>query len=277
MVLRLASDLPLLWRTPSSVQFGSDHPVAVIEDLTEAEDRLLATLATGISESGFAMLARSLEVEEDVAERLLRAVAPALEQDADPTPAGRAAVLGRSPLAGAIARMLDSAGALASPDESSLVVLTADWVIAPADHLRWLNRDILHLPVVVSERSVTVGPLVEPGLSPCLHCVHRHRIDADPSWTAVATQLLAREPRDLDPLDVAETASFVARRVLARLRGEPGGGMSWRLAADGISSRVWRRHPDCRCAAPEGTDWATAPDRAPRAAPRRVSAAAVRA
>ena len=31
MVLRLVSDLPLVWRTPSSLQFGSDEPVVVLD------------------------------------------------------------------------------------------------------------------------------------------------------------------------------------------------------------------------------------------------------
>ena len=259
MVLRLVPDLPLLWRTPSSVQFGSE-PVVVLEDVSEGEDRLLATLAAGISETGFAMLARSLGVSPEASEALLTAVAPILVTGAaEALPS--AAVLGDSALARAVAGLLASRGVLGAPDEAALVVLVADWVVAPADHTRWLNRDVPHLPVVVSERSVEVGPLVEPGLGPCLYCVHLARTDADAAWPAVATQLLGRAPRELGALEVAETASFVARRVLERLAEGPGAARSWRFdAGGGVSARTWGRHPGCRCAVPAGSDWAAVPE-----------------
>ena len=259
MVLRLVPDLPLLWRTPSSVQFGSE-PVVVLEDVSEGEDRLLATLAAGISETGFAMLARSLGVSSEASDALLAAVAPILVTDAaEALPS--AAVLGDSALARAVAGLLASRGGLGAPDEASLVVLVADWVVAPADHTRWLNRDVPHLPVVVRERSVEVGPLVEPGLGPCLYCVHLARVDADAAWPAVATQLLGRAPREPGSLEVAEAASFVARRVLERLADGPGPARSWRLdAGGGVSARTWGRHPGCRCAVPAGSDWAAVPE-----------------
>jgi hypothetical protein len=271
MVLRLVPDLPLLWRTPTSVQFGSE-PVVVLEDVSEGEDRLLATLAAGISETGFAMLGRTLGVSPETARALLAAVAPILVSDAL-APLPPVAVLGDSVLARTVAGLLASRGVLGSPDDAALVVLVADWVLSPADHVAWLNRDVPHLPVVVSERSVAVGPFVEPGLGPCLYCVHLARIDADDTWPAVATQLLGRAPREVASLELAETASFVARRVLERLAQGPGAARSWRLGADGdVSARTWGRHPDCRCAVPAGTDWAAAPEPAGHAAPTRASA-----
>jgi hypothetical protein len=271
MVLRLVPDLPLLWRTPTSVQFGSE-PVVVLEDVSEGEDRLLATLAAGISETGFAMLARTLGVSPEAARALLAAVDPILVSDAV-APLPPVAVLGNSALARAVAGLLSTRGVLGSPDDAALVVLVADWVLSPADHTRWLNRDLLHLPVVVSERSVAIGPFVEPGIGPCLYCVHLARIDADDTWPAVATQLLGRVPREVGSLEVAEAASFVARRVLERLAGGPGAARSWRLGAEGdVSARMWGRHPDCRCAVPAGTDWAAAPPIADHDAPRTASA-----
>jgi hypothetical protein len=271
MVLRLVPDLPLLWRTPSSVQFGSE-PVVVLEDVSDGEDRLLATLAAGISATGFAMLARTLGVSREASEALLDAVARVLVTDA--APAGPSvAVLGDSPLARSVAGLLSSRGVLGSPADAALVVLVADWVLAPADHLAWLNRDAPHLPVVVSERSISVGPFVEPGAGPCLHCVHLARVDADPAWPAVATQLLGRAGRQVAELERVEASAFIARRVLERLAGQRGRGLSWRLdAAGGVSARGWARHPDCRCAVPAGTDWAAAPEPADHVAPRTASA-----
>jgi bacteriocin biosynthesis cyclodehydratase domain-containing protein len=275
MVLRLDPSLPLLWRTPSSLQFGSDEPLLVLDDVTDGEDRLLAALSAGVSPTGYAMLARSLGVPSEVADSLLGRVGSALlNETSGPSPT--AAVLGDSPLARTVAALLGASGAVGSVKDSTVVVLVADWVLAPADHLGWLNRDVPHLPVVVTERGVTVGPLVEPGDGPCLHCVHLARLDADPSWAAVATQLLGRDGRALPDLERAEAAAFVARRVLERLDGASRSGVSWRLdAAGSISEREWTKHPDCRCGAPPGIDWAADPVPEPRAAPTTASDAGV--
>jgi hypothetical protein len=275
MVLWLDPSLPLLWRTPSSVQFGSDEPLVVLDEVSEGEDRLLAALSTGVSATGYAMLARSLGVSTELAASLLHRVEAALLVETDAA-SPTAAVLGDSPLARSVASLLRSAAALGSVDDSDVVVLVGDWVLAPADHLQWLNRDVAHLPVVVSERAVTVGPLVEPGDGPCLHCVHLARLDDEPSWGAVATQLLGRDGRVLADLERAEAAVFVARRVLERLDGARRPGVSWRLdAAGSIRVREWGRHPDCRCAALPGTDWAAAPDREGHAVPTTASAVGV--
>lgn len=265
MVLRLADDLPILWRTPSSVQIGSE-PLAVVEAVTDGDARLIAAVASGVSESGFAMIARSSGVSDARAAELLATLSPAL---ATPSvvPGMRAAVLGDSSLARSVAGLLGASDALAAPEDAGLVVLVGDWVLAPADHTTWLNRDVPHVPVVASERSVAVGPFVEPGDGPCLYCVHLARSDADAAWPALATQLLGREAPDLAPLARTEAAVFVARRVQERLTGRRFGGRAWTLGAEGVSELTWRQHSDCRCAAPAGIDWAAAPHRAPRAVP----------
>jgi hypothetical protein len=275
MVLRLSPDLPILWRTPSSVQFGSE-PVVALETVSEGEDRLIASLAAGISDTGYAMVARSVGVDPETAARLLAAVTPALETSAASVPSS-VAVLGDSGSARSIAGLLDASGLLGAPDDASLVVLVADWVVSPADHMTWLNRDIVHVPVVVSERSVTVGPFVEPGVGPCLYCVQLARTDHDPAWPAIATQLWGRAPRELGRLERAEVAAFVVRRLQQRMSGGPAEARSWRIAADGgVSVTGWVRHPDCRCAAPAGIDWAAVPQPAILDEPTRASVFAVR-
>ena len=271
MVLRLASDLPILWRTPSSVQVGSEA-VAVLEDVSDGDARLIAALASGISESGFAMMARTAGVSDERAHDILSRLSPAFDAPVEPRGA-RAAVLGDSSLARAVARLLSASDALCSPEDATLVVLVGDWVLAPADHTTWLNRDVPHVPVLTSERSVTVGPFVEPGDGPCLYCVHLARADADDAWAALATQLLGREGRELDVLERSEAAAFIARKVLGRLAGAREHGRSWRLDATGaVSVREWARHRDCRCAAPAGTGWPDAPRRESLDAPTTATA-----
>lgn len=261
MVLRLDPRLPILWRTPSSVQVGADPAVAVLDEVSEGDARVLAALVAGVSGSGLEMLARTAGVGDGRREELLARLAPALLGPTRGAP-GAAAVLGDSALARAIAGLLAASDALAAPDDAGLVVLVGDWVLAPADHLTWLNRDVPHLPVVVSESAVTVGPLVEPGVGPCLNCVQLAHVDADAAWPAVAAQLLGREPRGLPALELTEAAAFVARRVLDRVRGSREYGTSWRLEGEGVTALVWERHPECRCATPAATDW-TAPTAPP--------------
>jgi bacteriocin biosynthesis cyclodehydratase domain-containing protein len=254
MVLKLAEGVPLVWRSPTGIQLGAAHPLAVLDDVTPAHERLLTALQSGISETGFAMMARAAGADAD---RLLDRIAPALEPPV--RPARRIAVYGVGDLAEELVRQLGRS------DEPELVLLVAAWVLAPAEHGAWLRRDVPHLPVVVGDR-VTVGPLVVPGETACLHCVGLARRDADPAWPAIATQLHGRPAPALTRTAVAEAAAFVARHLDA----EPG--TSWELDPhDGsVSASIWRRHPECSCAAPPGSDWAPAAD---PGAPRATSSA----
>ncbi len=258
MVLKLDPRLPILWRTPSSVQVGSEG-VAVLAEVSDGDARLLAALAAGVSESGYSMLARDAGVSNERADELLTVLAPAFESSVAGVVA-KAAVLGDSALARAVAGLLTASDALCGPGDAGLVVLVGGAVLAPADHTPWLSRDVPHVPVLAAESSVTVGPFVEPGVGPCLYCVHLARTDEDAAWPALATQLLARPTMEQAPLVRAGAAAFVARQVLRRLGGATGDGTSWRLdVGGGVSARRWTRHPDCRCAVPPGTDWAAVP------------------
>lgn len=274
MVLRLDPRLPVVWRSPTSVQVGVDPAVAVVEDLGGGGERLLAALVGGISESGYAMLARTAKVSPDEAAALLATLRPAFVGAEEP-PGSPVAVLGEGALARAIAGLLEAEGRLGPEHGAGLVVLVADEVLAPAEHGRFLNRDVPHLPVVVTDQGVVVGPFVDPGSGPCLYCVQLTRTDEDAAWPAIATQLLGRPPRDPGRLAVAEAAAFTVRRILERRGPAEGPALSWRLAADGgLSARGWARHPGCSCAALPGTGSADAPDRAARAAPSSAPAAA---
>jgi len=259
MVLKLAEGVPMVWRSPAAIQLGAARPLVVLDGMTAAHERLLAALESGISESGFAMMARATG---DDPQELRRRLAPALA--ADPPDRPRVAVYGAGELAEELARQLDRS------DDPELVVLVAPWVLAPAEHGVWLRRDVAHLPVTVGE-TVTVGPLVAPGASACLHCVHLARRDADPAWPAIATQLHGRSAPALSRTAIAEAGAFVARHLDA----VPG--TSWELdPRDGrVSVARWERHPECSCAAPPGSDWAPAIDRAAPRAPSSARAAAV--
>ena len=284
MVLKVGAGVPLVWRSPSSLQFGVDRPLVVLDDVDAGTERMVAALVPGISRTGFDMMARTAGLTAESADELLRRLEPVLETESA-APEFRVAVEGDGPLADELRRVLGADGVLAAPDgrAPNLAVIVAGWVIAPEDHGSWLRRDIPHLPVVIGDGGVTVGPLVEPGNGPCLYCVQLTRTDDDPSWPAIATQLWNRPAPPMSPLAVSEAAAFVARRVRERVSGgEVSTGstteaVSWRLAAaDGrVSSRAWTRHAACRCAAPAESDWGPAADLADPPATRRAADAAV--
>jgi len=268
MVLKLADHIPIVWRSPTSLQLGIDAPRIVLDDVGAGEERLIAALRRGISPSGWSMLARDAGLTEERARGLLAGLGPLLS--APPAAAsGRVLVLGDGPIATALAALLEDAGRLARPEarHPELVVLVAAWVIGPEDAQHWLRRDVPHLPVVVTDRTVTVGPLVEPGSGPCLYCGQLTLTDADPAWPAIAAQLWGRPAPRISALTVSTVAAFAARRLIARLdAGGPGtaDARAWRLADEGgaISVVSQSRHPRCSCAAPTESDWAPGSGRA---------------
>jgi len=283
MVLKVGAGVPLVWRSPSSLQFGVDEPLVVLDEVDAGTERMISALVGGISSSGFAMMARSAGVSVEAADALLQRLRPVLETESAPT-AFRVAVEGDGPLADELRRVLGADGVLAASDESSpdLAVIVAGWVISPEDHGSWLRRDIPHLPVVIGDGGVTVGPLVEPGSGPCLYCVQLTRTEDDPAWPAIATQLWNRPAPAMRRLAVAEAAAFTARRVLERMTrvvstGSTTEAVSWHLTAAGgaVSPRAWTRHAACRCATPAESDWAPAADPAGRSATTREAAVAV--
>lgn len=277
MVLKVGAGCPLVWRSPSSLQFGVDQPLVVLHDVDEGTERMIAALVGGISRSGFDMMARGVGLDGDAGAELLARLEPVLAAEAAPTTAC-VAVIGVGPLADELRRVLGAEGVLATPDQSApeFAAIVAGWVISPEDHGTWLRRDIPHLPVVIGDAGVTVGPFVEPGTGPCLYCVQLTRTDDDPAWPAIATQLWYRPPPTLTRLATAEAAAFTARRILHRLQSGASDAVSYRVSSDGaISSRPWLRHAACRCAAPAESDWAPAAEPVAPSETMRAAAVAV--
>lgn len=264
MVLKLADGVPLVWRTPTSLQLGVDAPAVVVAGVTPGVERMLAALRAGVSPAGWDMLAREAGVSDADAGALLHRLEPVLQAPRT-TASARVLVTGDGMLAQAVADLLADLGLLAraSEREPDLAVLVAGWVLGPDDAAPWLRRDVPHLPVVAADRAVSVGPFVEPGRGPCVYCTQLARADADPAWPAVATQLWGRPGPALTRLALASVSAFVVRAVRARLADGPGDQpRGWRLSDEGATISAWtaRLHPRCSCAAPPESDWAPGSD-----------------
>ncbi|WP_156252394.1 hypothetical protein [Pseudactinotalea terrae] len=142
-----------------------------------------------------------------------------------------------------------SAAAGAHPD---LVVLVQHGAVDPVRARPLMREDIAHLPVLVREVDVVIGPLVRPGDGPCLRCLDLHRTDEDPRWPAVATQITTSPPEGTETSLAWLGAALAAHQVLAVAdgRGVLVAGTSLEVSATYPLPRYreWAVHPDCGCA-----------------------------
>jgi hypothetical protein len=108
------------------------------------------------------------------------------------------------------------------------------WAGAP-----WQARGIPHLPIVLGERGVVVGPLVLPGRTACLRCT-------GPAWRS--SRVCGRG--SVPPGTAVLAAAVTTVTVLATLRGDTSlGGISTEIGLDevAVTHRLWKVRPDCGC------------------------------
>jgi bacteriocin biosynthesis cyclodehydratase domain-containing protein len=279
MAIRLDPRLPLVWRTPDSLQLGVDRPPVVLTAVSRLDERLLDALRHGISRGGLDMIADTEGGSPAQVTQLLDLVRPALLPPRDPEarpapPTAPVSIVGGGPTADRIQDALSRAGhdvrraAATLPagaddrgERPALAVIVAHFAIAPAVYGHFSREDMPHLPVVLGDRQATVGPLVEPGRTVCCYCLDLHRRDADPAWPAMATQLLGRDSGSDAGLAAGEVAALAARPAHRLLATGENALASHQAVLDVGTGRVTRRgaspHPLCGCRALPGT--ATAP------------------
>ena len=261
MVLRLDPRLPLVWRTPTSLQLGVSRAVVVLDGVGVATERMLAALTSGVPYDGLAMIGRSAGFDQRQVDGFLERVGPALL--CDPAPSPRVVVVtGVGPTAEALTRLLATRGITvriartvgeAQHEPCGLAVAVGQFVLDPQLHGLWLRRDVPHLSVIVDEAGATVGPLVEPGRSACLYCVQLHTTDADPAWPAMASQLWGRTAA-ADTALVASEAAAIATRLVLGWFGLGAAAASGQIRLDAATGETTRvpvdPHPACGCLAP---------------------------
>ena len=253
MVLRLDPHLPVVWRTPTSLQFGVTRPAVVFDDLDLGSEKMIAALTAGISRSGLDMMARSAGLDATAVDALLTRLSPVMLRERQPAPAP-VVVAGSGLLADRVTALLAAEGvpvllartvAAAEATQASFAIVIGRYVLDPELHGLWLRRDVAHLPVVLGDASVAIGPLVVPGQTACLFCLQRHATDADPAWPAIASQLWGRPSPAETQLVASEAAAIVARLVLS------GAEASSQLVIDARSGAHSRQsfavHPECGC------------------------------
>jgi bacteriocin biosynthesis cyclodehydratase domain-containing protein len=256
MVLKLDPRVAIVWRDPFSLQFGVEPVRVVLREVTNAEERMVAALIAGVSRSGLSMIASAAGASESDAAKLLARLDPLLEHPEPPRNPRRVAIVGSGPTADRHAAALSSEGAQVSVGTSvpaepcDFGVAIGHYVLDPDSYGFWLRRDLPHLAVTFGDDSVTVGPLVEPGVTACLYCLEHHRRDSVASWAAIASQLWGRGSRSETPLAVIDVAARVSRSVLRRLEGvKPSVATSVTIdvRTGETTTRTWLPHPDCGC------------------------------
>ncbi|MBO0897844.1 ThiF family adenylyltransferase [Arthrobacter sunyaminii] len=112
------------------------------------------------------------------------------------------------------------------------------------------------LSVTVHEAGIDVGPLVVPGLTPCLECLELQLIDGDSTWhdasEALGRQQVEARPAGEETAGAVSAAGTAAAQVLSFLDGvvQP---VTWSAvlslrAADGYAGlKRLAFHPKCGC------------------------------
>lgn len=141
-----------------------------------------------------------------------------------------------------------------SPPERSpdLALLSGQQLVSPQELGRWQGRDVPQLAIIYDVDGVMISPLIQAGRTACLICLEQLRIARDPSWPALASQLLGSRLR-FDAAALALTAAGLALRQLLHFIDrpdlEPGElAYGFRIQHDGNLQRIsWPKHPGCAC------------------------------
>ena len=115
----------------------------------------------------------------------------------------------------------------------------------------WMTAGTPHLIVSPRSTSVRVGPLVQPGVTVCLQCLHLARAQRDPMWPWVSERLSHCPIPQPDPVVMVAAAALAVRAVVAFVEtGENPLARAYWVADldDPMPERVpVARHPECGC------------------------------
>lgn len=116
---------------------------------------------------------------------------------------------------------------------------------------RLAHDDQPHLVLRPHGAGVVVGPLVEPGCTPCVRCLDLGRTTRDPAWPRQLAHL-CRHTHHPEPVWARWAAGEAVRAIWMFLAGQPCdlAGQTIELEpATGVPViRAWPRQPECGCA-----------------------------
>lgn len=138
-----------------------------------------------------------------------------------------------------------------------LVILCPPRVVAPETVDRINELRLPHLVVISDGPVARVGPLVLPGVTPCLRCLDLHRADRDPRWPLVLSQVAhvrGAHRTATDSVLATLAAGMAVTHALCVIddpeaTAPPSAGalLELRLPALSWTRRAWTPHPECGC------------------------------
>lgn len=140
-------------------------------------------------------------------------------------------------------------------DQIDCAVLVGHQVIEPRLYAGWMNRDVPHLAITSGAASVSVSPIILPGQTPCLFCLENFRATADPSWAAVASQLVGRKHRFDDSTAQFFSAGLALQKILQLIDSVSGfgdafenrSGYELQRETGELTELRWPIAPSCSC------------------------------
>lgn len=124
----------------------------------------------------------------------------------------------------------------------------------PADHVQeWMSQGIPHLFIDTPDcASISIGPLVIPGQTPCARCISLSLDDQNPTWREVSMQRRIDPAKEV-PVSVAHCVAGLVALELLRFVDEGnslliGGSarMDYRQPTV-VAPQIFTRHPACGC------------------------------
>lgn len=163
-----------------------------------------------------------------------------------------------TPRVTAMREAIARAAPMTAPANPPDVVLITDAVaVDPQRATDLVAAGVPHLPGYAHEGRAIVGPLVQPGRSGCLRCVHLWRADTDPAWPKLAAQLVRLRP--ITEPGWAQLAALLATEQILGVLAGPDAGLGrppiWGacLELDPVNGTLRRTeqpaHPRCGCGA----------------------------
>ena len=133
--------------------------------------------------------------------------------------------------------------------------IIAHEAIEPRRYVQWLNRDVPHLALSFDVDHASVSPLIVPGRGPCLFCLEQARVNQDPSWPVLASQLVTTKERLDDSSSRLFCAGVAIQKILAQLdfvgefrqTDKELVGYRLNLSSGTISEFRWPEHEACSC------------------------------
>lgn len=248
-LLTLDSRLPIVWRTPDTLQIGFDPPRVVLTDIDQRLLVLLGEIHKGISDTGVWMLANQARLPQPLVQAFLDSLEPALTAPPATTP--RLLVLDGAPdLTGPAREVLRGVGCevfvVTARGETppGEVLMYSHYTPNPHQFHSWLRQDRSHTPVIFTDQAVLIGPRIAPGHSRCLRCHFLGDATRHPYRVALASQLSQRLAHSGTP-ELARLATWHALQLL----DNPEPNLQLRLSADthAVTRTVSEAAGECSC------------------------------